>query len=156
MGTDARRKILCLFRGSNPGRPVCSQTLYWLSYSSSSSPLKIKEYIICAEFLTAVRIKMFCSWFWRRVHSISALKMQTVSFSEKLAGLFNYESTWRHNPEHNIVKLPAVLYCHGSCFLTLVQECSLRVHENGAVIRNRWAAPHWSATSWYQVCCEFL
>jgi hypothetical protein len=28
LDTEARRKILCLCRGSNPGRPVCSQTLY--------------------------------------------------------------------------------------------------------------------------------
>jgi hypothetical protein len=36
-GLDAeiRGKILCLCRGSNPGCPVCSQTLYWLSYPSS-------------------------------------------------------------------------------------------------------------------------
>jgi hypothetical protein len=27
-----RRKIFCLCRGSNTGRPVCSQKLYWLSY----------------------------------------------------------------------------------------------------------------------------
>jgi hypothetical protein len=33
---EARRKILCLCRGSNPGRPVRSQTLYCLNYSGSS------------------------------------------------------------------------------------------------------------------------
>jgi hypothetical protein len=26
--TDARRKILCVCSGSNPGRPVCNQKLY--------------------------------------------------------------------------------------------------------------------------------
>jgi hypothetical protein len=31
---EARGEILCLFHGSNPGRPVCSQTLCWLSYPS--------------------------------------------------------------------------------------------------------------------------
>jgi len=25
---DARGKILCIYRGANSGRPVCSQTLY--------------------------------------------------------------------------------------------------------------------------------
>jgi hypothetical protein len=30
-------KVLCLCRGSNPGRPVCSQTRYWLSYPISYS-----------------------------------------------------------------------------------------------------------------------
>jgi hypothetical protein len=29
---EARRKILCLCRGPKPGRPVCSQSLYCLSY----------------------------------------------------------------------------------------------------------------------------
>jgi hypothetical protein len=34
LDTEARVKILCLCRGSNSGRPVCSQTLYWLSCPS--------------------------------------------------------------------------------------------------------------------------
>jgi hypothetical protein len=29
LDTEARWKILCLCRGSSPGHPVCSQTLYW-------------------------------------------------------------------------------------------------------------------------------
>jgi hypothetical protein len=32
LDAEARRKILCLCWGSNPGCPVHSQTLYWLSY----------------------------------------------------------------------------------------------------------------------------
>jgi hypothetical protein len=32
LDTEARRKIFCHHRGSNPGRPACSQKLYWLSY----------------------------------------------------------------------------------------------------------------------------
>jgi hypothetical protein len=37
LGLDAgaRRKILCPCRGSNPDRPACSQTQYWLSYRGS-------------------------------------------------------------------------------------------------------------------------
>jgi hypothetical protein len=35
LDTEARGKILFLFRRSNPGRPVCSQTLYCLSYLDS-------------------------------------------------------------------------------------------------------------------------
>jgi hypothetical protein len=31
LDTEARRKILFLCRGSSPGPPFCSQTLYWLS-----------------------------------------------------------------------------------------------------------------------------
>jgi hypothetical protein len=34
LDTGTREKILCHCRGSNHGRPVCSQTLYWLSYPS--------------------------------------------------------------------------------------------------------------------------
>jgi hypothetical protein len=32
LDTQATGKILCLCRKSNPDRPVCCQTLYWLSY----------------------------------------------------------------------------------------------------------------------------
>jgi hypothetical protein len=35
LDAEATRKILCLCQGSNPGCPVCWQTLYWLSYPSS-------------------------------------------------------------------------------------------------------------------------
>jgi hypothetical protein len=35
LDAEARGKILCLCRESNPGRPVRSQTLYWLSYPGS-------------------------------------------------------------------------------------------------------------------------
>jgi hypothetical protein len=34
---QARGNILCLCQGSNPGRPVRSQTLYWLSYPGSTN-----------------------------------------------------------------------------------------------------------------------
>jgi hypothetical protein len=32
LDAEARGKILCLYKGSNPSCPVHSQTLYWLSY----------------------------------------------------------------------------------------------------------------------------
>jgi hypothetical protein len=35
LDTEVREKILCPSRGSNPCRPVCSQTLHWLSNPSS-------------------------------------------------------------------------------------------------------------------------
>jgi hypothetical protein len=35
LGTEARGKVLCLCRRSNLGRPVCSQTLYCVSYPAS-------------------------------------------------------------------------------------------------------------------------
>jgi hypothetical protein len=39
LDTEAKGKILCICRGSNPGRLACSQTLYCLSYPSSLLPL---------------------------------------------------------------------------------------------------------------------
>jgi hypothetical protein len=36
LDTEARGKVRCLCRRSNPGRPVCSQTLYFQTYPSSS------------------------------------------------------------------------------------------------------------------------
>jgi len=33
LDTEARGKILCVCQGSNPGRTVCSQTLYWLHFN---------------------------------------------------------------------------------------------------------------------------
>jgi hypothetical protein len=42
LDTEDRGKILCIWRGSNPGRPVCSQTLYWLSYRSSDDRMIMK------------------------------------------------------------------------------------------------------------------
>jgi hypothetical protein len=38
LDAGARRKTLCLCQGSNPGRPVRTQTLYWLSYPGSGFP----------------------------------------------------------------------------------------------------------------------
>jgi hypothetical protein len=42
LDAEAGRKILCLCRGSNPGHPVRSQSLYCLSYTGSSIFLKTK------------------------------------------------------------------------------------------------------------------
>jgi hypothetical protein len=35
LDTEVRGKALCLCRGSNPGRPVFNEILYWLSYPNS-------------------------------------------------------------------------------------------------------------------------
>jgi hypothetical protein len=37
LDTEARGKILCLCRGSNPGSLFCSQTLYWATPASGST-----------------------------------------------------------------------------------------------------------------------
>jgi hypothetical protein len=44
LDAEVRGKILCLCRGSNPGRPVRSQTLYRLSYYQ-------KKYISLYQYL---------------------------------------------------------------------------------------------------------
>jgi hypothetical protein len=44
LDAEARRKVLCLSRGSNPGRPVRSQTLYWLSYRGSNYMIGYTKY----------------------------------------------------------------------------------------------------------------
>jgi hypothetical protein len=41
LDAEARRKILCLCRGSNPGRPVRSQTLCSITYSITELRNKI-------------------------------------------------------------------------------------------------------------------
>jgi hypothetical protein len=46
LDTEARGKILCLCRGSNPGRPFCSQTIYWLSYPSSCPLARVSSKLI--------------------------------------------------------------------------------------------------------------
>jgi hypothetical protein len=48
-GHRGKRKILCICQGSNPGRPVCSQTLHWLSYPSSFS-ISTEEMIVKTDF----------------------------------------------------------------------------------------------------------
>jgi hypothetical protein len=66
LDTEARGKILCLCRGSNLGRPVCSQTLYWLSYPISPTWNCIKKKLVSS---TAVAV-------WRR--TLRATKRDVV------------------------------------------------------------------------------
>jgi hypothetical protein len=41
--TECRGKISCICRGSNPGRPPRSQTLYWLSYPGSLCVVQYRQ-----------------------------------------------------------------------------------------------------------------
>jgi hypothetical protein len=43
LDTEARGKVFCVCRGSNPGRPLCSQTLYWLSDPARIEPERDKS-----------------------------------------------------------------------------------------------------------------
>jgi hypothetical protein len=56
LDTEVRGKILCPYRGSNPDRPVRSQTLFWLTYSSSSPTL----------WLT-LTVSVIFAWVWNLV-----------------------------------------------------------------------------------------
>jgi hypothetical protein len=48
LDTEARGKILCMCRGSNPDRPVCSQTLYTLScFRSACFHFHIRSNLLC-------------------------------------------------------------------------------------------------------------
>jgi hypothetical protein len=83
LDAEARRKILCLCRGSNPGLPVRSQTLYRLSYPGSpncshriqksnfDSPCRCSsQYRLLATINTSQRLQMnnsqlinYATWF---------------------------------------------------------------------------------------------
>jgi hypothetical protein len=53
LDAEVRGKILCLCRGSNPGRPVRSQTLHWLcKWLKSSRRMRLKD-------------KDYARWTWR-------------------------------------------------------------------------------------------
>jgi hypothetical protein len=43
LDTEARGKVLCLRRGSNPGIPFCSQALHWEMYASYGKSLYTSE-----------------------------------------------------------------------------------------------------------------
>jgi hypothetical protein len=45
--TQVRGKLFCLCQGSNPDRPVCRQTHYWLSCPSSCDSCSYFTYNIC-------------------------------------------------------------------------------------------------------------
>jgi hypothetical protein len=68
MDTEAGGKILYLRQASNPGRPVCSQTLYWLSYPSSLLTCCINA---CCHSMTLLPFVLaavvFC--YWCDIHS---------------------------------------------------------------------------------------
>jgi hypothetical protein len=45
LDAESRGKILCLCRGSNPGRPVRSQTLHWLSYPAHLPAKEVRKFV---------------------------------------------------------------------------------------------------------------
>jgi hypothetical protein len=63
LDTQARGKILCICRGWNPGRPVCSPTLYWPRYFSSLSCLLVstKYFLLSSSLLKKFSCPKICS-----------------------------------------------------------------------------------------------
>jgi hypothetical protein len=55
LDTEDRGKVLFLCQGSKPGRPVCSQSLYWLKYPSLEIPIGC-----CKSFWTAKIYTVTC------------------------------------------------------------------------------------------------
>jgi hypothetical protein len=123
LDAEVRRKTLCLCRGSNPGRPVRSQTLYWLSYPGSLSWLYFPYKIYTAErklvenlILLHTGLHHFhfsyaytsCSVFWdvapyslvevyRRFRGACCFHQQTGSTSKTSVNF--YQTTRRNIPE---------------------------------------------------------
>jgi hypothetical protein len=60
LDAEAGWKILCLWQGSNPGHPVCSQTLYWLSYPGSYKMLNW-QFINFTMMMTISLLGKFCA-----------------------------------------------------------------------------------------------
>jgi hypothetical protein len=58
LDTQAKGKILCLCQGLNPGRPGCSQILYWLTYPSMSVN-NLQNSLILKQKITWVAVLIF-------------------------------------------------------------------------------------------------
>jgi hypothetical protein len=68
---EATGKILCLCQGSNPTCPVCSHTLYWLSYLSSNhyfrNKLVYRKNVVIVTSATGIKFLLFTCvhcWVW--------------------------------------------------------------------------------------------
>jgi hypothetical protein len=86
LDTEVRGKFVCLCRGSNLGRPVCSQTLYSLSglliwlreQQKNTFPLLLSPYL----FFHFKRLSVSCSvdFFLRQYFLFSLLPSQILNF----------------------------------------------------------------------------
>jgi hypothetical protein len=106
LDTEARRKILCLFLGSNPGHPAYSQTLYWLSYPGCYVVNRDQEFSACR-------------WVYVITTTYQVTQMQPETDSK------NKEE---NNAERTQVFKSSCLYCcDKGCFkiMILISQCSL-------------------------------
>jgi hypothetical protein len=123
LDAKARRKILCLCRGLNPGRPVRSQTLYWLSYPG--------YYILCINIKMDLR-RMGCDdvhWilltlgrfqWWTAVNMIMDLRVPNMT--RNFLGRWATVSLWKrlHSWNKFFVLLFGLFRNAGITFRTLL------------------------------------
>jgi hypothetical protein len=76
LDAEARGKILCLCRGSNPGRPVCSQSLYWLSYTAWG---KLQEICQVSQPLTEIQTEYLQNFLTKQVSKTKELPLLFVT-----------------------------------------------------------------------------
>jgi hypothetical protein len=108
MDTKARGKILCLYRGSNPSRPVC-QTLHWPPLCTISK----------AYFLGLVLKCPFITPF----HQLTCVSLHLNLLSSSLQKIYK------------TIILPVVLYGCETWSLTLREEHRLKMLENRVLRR---------------------
>jgi hypothetical protein len=84
---EARRKILCSCRGSNPGRPVRGQTLYWLSYpgfKNNKAEFEILQIIItCVLSFGLVILSALLSSFLSHCHCFFLFHSPRLTHSQQ-------------------------------------------------------------------------
>jgi hypothetical protein len=83
LDAEARGKILCLCRGLNPGRPVRSQTLHWLSYSGSRVMGK-RTRILSSRFPTLPQYKITGELHRELDQNFKLVQKQSCSFTATL------------------------------------------------------------------------
>jgi hypothetical protein len=119
LNSKARRKILFPCRGSNPVRPVRSQTLYWLRYPGSrmsvcSEPkglLQANYQPSEIEVLTSVKMPMVVFWVVTPCDLVGAFqrfaRMYRLHLQGEAATLLH---KWEHSHQQAMLLTPWVLF----------------------------------------------
>jgi hypothetical protein len=110
LDAGARRKILCLCRGSNPDRPARNQTLYCLSYHGSSCHTNIHlNHTVCKSVSKSIYCSLVCiickqlltlndlstaKHSARLIFSVTSFSLLLISFS---IGCHNYHLSYKAN-----------------------------------------------------------
>jgi hypothetical protein len=107
LNAEARGKILC--RGSNPGRPIRSQALYWLNYPGSSRESIRPNISGCSfrEFTLQRRIVFFISLFTTIVTCQMTSGVNTTSLNKSTRirlWTCGTNTTWQPRSSMNVVR----------------------------------------------------